>query len=883
MQETVLRLFWFSLGLLLCLAELSGQVIPLTETNLDSIPIQIDTMKQEGSEALQIRVSKNAITSPVKYSSVDTQWVDMRRKQVHLIGQAKVTYQDIELEAGYIIFSFETNVVTARGLIDSSGQLVQKPHFKQGSQQFTSREMRYNFRTKKGFSLENTTTEGDLHVLTNKTKFVGGASDSLDNQIYGKNAIITTCDADIPHYGIRSTKQKIIPDKSVIIGPSNLEIAGVPTPLWLPFGFFPITKSRKAGLVFSLDYDYRDELGYGLRGIGYFTPLGPYANLSILTDVYTRGSYRVSIRSDYNRRYRFSGGGEITWTDLGREVPETGEIERDRLFKVIYTHRQDPKANPYHNISGRIQFESSAFSRLNYYDANNVLANTISSSMNYRRTWLGKPYQFTAAITQSQNLRSGQIDMTLPEASFVVQRLQPFKRKRGGGQEKWFERIGMTYSANLISRLSGPDSTFFSQETFRKARPGIRQNASINSNFNVLKYVNVVPSVTYTEIWNYNTLRRENDMIPIFNSDTIFNTDGSVFSIENDTTSYGSQITRYEQDFKTYRQLSMGVNLNTAIFGTMRFSKGWLRGLRHTIKPNIGFNYTPGNNNTSWFDEYARGTTEDFSDLQRYSYFDGGPFGAPSYSTGAMSLNYSLNNIFEAKYFSFKDSTNKKVNLFDNIIVSGSYNFMADSLKWSGIRIGGGTNLFKRISRLDINLLYDPYALDEAGKTINTFYWDTNRKPLRFVSASFRITTNVTIGKIRELIEGPSSREPKDDVIGLLEGFSIQHNINTMLMPQNGKDTFLITTHTLNTSGNIRITDKWMINVGNIGYDFRSQRITYPSFTFIRDLHCWEMNLGWYPEIGAYTFMVKVKPSTLDFIKIPYRRNATGNFVGFGY
>lgn len=881
MHKTVIRLFWFSFCVLGAWAPLPAQV-----DSLSSPPLVVDssmTHPDSTNLPVKVRISRNAIESPVRYSSLDTQWIDMRRKEVHLIGQARVTYQDIELEAGYIIFSFETNIVTARGITDSTGTLQQKPHFKQGSQEFSSREMRYNFRTKKGYSIENTTTEGDLHVLTQKTKFVGAASDSLNDQIYGKNAIITTCDADVPHYGIRSTKQKIIPDKSVIIGPSNLEIAGVPTPLWLPFGFFPISKSRKAGLVFSLDYDYRDDLGYGLRGIGYFTPLGPYANLSILTDIYTRGSYRVSIRSDYNKRYRYSGGGEITWTDLGREVPETGKIERDRLFKVVYNHRQDPKANPYHNISGRIQFESSAFSRLNYYDANNVLANTISSSMNYRRTWLGKPYQFTAALTQSQNLRSGQIDMTLPEASFVVQRLQPFKRKGGGAKERWYERIGMTYSANLISRLSGPDSTFFSQETLRKARPGIRQNAAINSNFNVLRYFNVVPSVTYTEVWNYNTLRRENDLMPIVKRDTIFNTDGTFFSETIDTTSYGTVSPRYVQDFQTFRNVNMGINLNTAIFGKILFSKGWLRGLRHTIKPNLSFNYTPSNNNTSWFDEYARGTTADYSDLQRYSIFEGGPFGAPSYSTGAMSLNYSLNNIFEAKYFSKADSTAKKVNLFDNIIVSGSYNFLADSLKWSSIRIGGGTNLFKRISRFDVNIQLDPYAQDATGKTINTFYWDTDRKPLRFVNATFRLTTNLTIGKLRELFGGASGREPNDDVLGLFEGFGIQHNINTVLMPMNGRDTFLITTHTLNTSGNIRITDKWMINVGNIGYDFRSERITYPSFTFIRDLHCWEMNLGWFPEIGAYTFMVKVKPSTLDFIKIPYRRNAVGNFVGFGF
>ena len=818
----------------------------------------------------------------MNYTAVDTQWIDLPNKQIHLMGQAKVTYQDIELEAGYIVFSFADNIVRARGRPDSAGEIIEYPHFKQGSQEFTAEEMAYNFRTKKGLSIQNRTHEGDLHVLTQRAKFVGAAYDSLQDKVYGRSAIITTCDARIPHYGIRSTKQKIIPNKSVIVGPSNLELAGVPTPIWLPFGFFPITKDRKAGIVFSLDYDFRDDLGYGLRGIGYFTPLGDHANLSVLGDIYTRGSYRVSVRSDYRRRYLYNGNAELTWTDFAQEVPETGAIERDRLFRIAWTHNQDPKANPYHNLSGRIQFESSAFSRLNFYDANNVLANTISSSLNYRRTWDDKPFQFTAALTQSQNLRSGQIDMTLPEASFVLQRIQPFKRA-GGGQEKWFERIGITYSANLISRISGPDSTFFTATTLEQARPGLRQSATLNTNFNVLKYVNLVPSVNYAEVWNYNTLRRENDMVPVIDTIEILNPDSTLLRVEYDTTSFGAIQERYVQDFRTFRNTSIGVNLNTAIFGTARFRRGWLRGIRHTLKPNLSFSYSPGNTRQSWFQEYAQGQTADYSDTQRYSIFQGGPFGQPAYSEGGMNMTYSLNNIFQAKIFSRRDSTEKKVNLFDNIIVSGSYNFLADSLGWSQVRIGGGTNLFQRISRIDVGFTMDPYAENAQGIRTNTFHREATGRLLRFDNANFRITTNLTIGKVRNLILGEDAAAGSEDVLSLLESFGISHNLNVQWNRLPEKDTLLITTHTINTSGNINLTDKWRINVGNIGYDFRSKRITYPSFTFIRDMHCWEMNFGWFPEFGAYTMMIKVKPSTLDFIKIPYRRNAAvGSFVGFG-
>lgn len=844
-------------------------------SSLDSV--QIDSLSPD---SLRVSISKNALEAPVKYSALDTQWIDLKNKTLYLIGEAEVAYQDISLKADYIEYSFASNIVKATGLPDSNGVITGKPQFKQGSQEFGALEMRYNFKTKKATSIYNTTQEGDLHVLTEKTKFVGSQEKGKNDYIFGTRAIITTCDHEVPHYGIRSTKQKVIPGKSVIVGPSNIELAGVPTPIWLPFGFFPIPSNRKAGLIFSLNYDFRQDIGYGLREVGYFTPLGPHANLSVLADIYTRGSYRVSLRSDYKKRYRYNGNIEITYTDLQFENVETGKLERSPLFNVLFRHNQDPKANPYHNLSGSIQFQSSAFARLNFYDANNALANTISSSLNYRRTWDQKPFQFTASATQSQNLRSGQIDMSLPNASFVVQRIQPFKQKKGG-IEKWYERIGVSYNANLVSRFSGPDSTFFTAETFMAARPGLRHNASINSNFNLFKFFNFTPNITYNEVWNYNTLRIENDRIPVIKFDTIFNADGSIVSINETILSYGTVNSRLVNDFKTYRSLTYGMGMNTAIFGTVRFKKGWLRGLRHTIKPNINLTFNPGNTNQPWFDTYARGQEADYSDTQRFSYFDQGPFGAPNFSEGAMSLNYNLNNIFEAKYYSRKDSMSKKMNLFDNIFVSGSYNFFADSLKWSPIGINGGTNLIKGFSRLDVRFVFDAYALGENGRPIQQFYFETDKKLLRFVNANFRITNNFNIGRIRELITGEKNAEA-DDFLSLFHGFTLNHNIVTDLRPLATKDTLIITTHTLNTSGGVRISKNWQIGIGNIGYDFRAKQITYPAFNVTRDLHCWEMLFGWFPQIGAYTFMIKVKPSTLDFIKIPYRRNAVGNFVGFG-
>lgn len=837
--------------------------------------VQIDTVPDQ--EAVRVRVSKDALEATVNYKCVDTQWIDMKKKEIHLVGDAEVTYQDIQLNADYIIFSFETNIVTARGLPDSSGVLAGKPKFKQGSQAFDATEMKYNFKTKKGLSLENVAQEGDLYVLTERAKFHGQINEDEPNKIFGRGSIITTCNHPVPHYGIRSNKQKIIPDKTLVVGPSNVEIAGVPTPIWLPFGFFPITTKRKAGIVFSLDYDYNDNFGYGLRGIGYFMPLNEYANLSILGDIYTRGSYRITTKSDYRKLYRYNGGFSFTWSDYVNESPDATSTFRERLYEISLNHTQDPKANPFHNFSGRLHYQSPAFARRNFYDANSQFTNTVSSSLNYLRSWTG--VQFNAGISHSQNLRNGNIRIVFPDMGLTVQRIQPFK-KEGSVRRQWYEEIGLSYIANLQSELSGNDSTFFSRETFNKIRPGMRQRITLNSNLTLLKFFNLSPSVNYVEYWNYNTLRRTNNQIPTIRLDTIYNADSSILKINQDTLSYGSVIESYAKDFRTWRSFSMGINMNTAIFGTLRFRKGWLRGLRHTMKPTISLDYSPSTLNMPWFDEYPRGRSRNFDDLQRYSYFDQGAFSSPTYSKGSLLLNYSLNNIFEAKYKSDRDSTIKKMNLFDNIFVGGNYNFLADTLNWSPIRISGGTNLFQRMSRIDIGAGFDVYSQDSTGKSIQRFYWNEKRKLVRFVNANMRMTTNLSVGKIKEWI---GLENENGDFLSLFETFNLQHNIVLDLRPINGKDTLVIVTHTINTMGKIRITNKWEIGIGNIGYDFRAKSITYPAFDIIRDLHCWEMIFGWFPEIGAYTFMIKVKPSTLDFIKIPYRRNAVGNFSGFGF
>jgi hypothetical protein len=437
------------------------------------------------------------------------------------------------------------------------------------------------------------------------------------------------------------------------------------------------------------------------------------------------------------------------------------------------------------------------------------------------------------------------------------------------------------------------------------AQYGAQHRANADVNFNTLKYLNVTPSINYEEIWFFKTREREFVFDPAtdIEYDTLTDPNGEVIIVP-DTISFGRTVDRIVGGFEPFRRFSTGISMNTQIFGTMQFRKGWLRGIRHVIKPGISFSYTP-----DLFDRFRDSVQTDIrrpnpDDFLDYSILDRGVYSA-SFSRGdQMSIGYSLNNIFEAKYFSKKDSTEKKLKLFDNIVVNGSYNFAAlgDSLHFSPININGTTRFFKGASTFGFSAVYDFYDIDANGRRYERFYWDTPGRLLRFDMLQARLNTRLTIRLIRQLFSGKqaapaaqtsgqrsstdsrsgpqrSTQEESDLFFDLFDGFSIDHNLS--LVRDGRRDTTMITTHTINMRGSINLSPKWSINVGNIGYDFRSERLTYPDIGFSRDLHCWFLNLSWQPERGTYSLQIGVKPGTLDFIKIPHKRNTQDTFGGF--
>jgi hypothetical protein len=868
---------------------------------IDTLPPAADSMVAP-SVIDTINLSSDALEARVEYQARDSMISDISGQRLYLYGDASVKYQDLSLQAAYIMLDLEKSEVLAQYMLDSLGKKIGVPAFSQGEQNFTAYRMRYNFESGKGKVFDITTNQNDVVVKGRELKFITeqGEQDTAKSYIfYDKNAIFTTCTADDPHFGVRSGKQKVINDKLIVVGPSNLEIMGVPTPVVLPFGFFPMTKGRRTGLLFPRDYEYSRQWGFGLRDIGWFFPLGDHINLTMRTDIYLKGTWGIKANSQYNKRYAYSGNFRFGY-DSRRSESNEGIVTRQNSISLSWSHQQAAAAHPTNKFGGSInmQFLGNYQSLVNN-QAEFVLNNTLNSNFGFSKRWRDKPYNLNITLSHTQNTRSNLMNVTLPVVRFSTGTLYPFERKSGGGEKKWYENIVVRYTGEGRNQLTGQADSFFQARTLETAKIGVRHDVQASTSFKLLKYFSLNPSINYEEVWNVKRVNKRFDPTPQVKVDTIRDDDGILpDQFVRDTLSYGQVLGDTIWSWAPYRQYSFSMGLTTQIFGTLRFRGNGLKGIRHTIKPSISFSYSPNylSDNLGYYREVQ--TDSRFPDqTQRYSIFEDGVFGSPPQSGERMSLNFSFRNIVEAKYFSRKDSTDKKLKIFDNLNISGNYNFAADSLKFSQVRLSGATRFFKGTTTLRFNATYDPYVENENGRRINRFAINESGKLLRFVSANVGIATNLTVAKIRALFQGreepldegqrvssgPSDGPPgaaqarqerEEDLLSLLENFSINHNISFRWdKAPDGTTEFRTTTNSLNLRGSIRMTKNWDINIGNIGYDFSRKDITYPSVGFSRDLHCWEMGLDWQPTRGTYSFYIRVKPGTLDFIRLPYQQN----------
>lgn len=859
----------------------------LFNMHADSLVTSQDTLIKP---PLDYKLSPDAIDDDVRYSARDSSRNDMVNQRVYLYGDATIDYQSINMVADSIIIDFKNSILHGfESLREVSGE-KKLPTFRDGINTFNFREIEYNFKTKKGIVTQVLTTQGEFNMVGSTTKYISGSVDSTgvesDAQIYNKDIILTTCNHVPPHFGIRAHKLKLIPGKVAALSVAQLEIAGVPTPLVVPFAFFPLIQGRSSGIIFPSGYEYNRDLGLGFREVGYYFPVSNYMDLKITGDIYTRGTWGVRVNSSYKKRYGYTGNITLGFANNIMESPEDGSRLSQKSFLINIRHDQDAKAHPYRKIGGSVNIQSNRYDQRVYENPAAALTNQYSSNFSFSHEMPGTPFRFSAEMRHSQNTQTRQMEITLPNMTLRMNTIYPFKPKNVT-KEKWTHKIAFSYNSEFRNFVRTTDTTLFTRQTLDDIQTGLRQRAGLNTNFRVLKYFNLSPNINYEETW----LTKQYELT--FNPDSV-----RIDPITGDTLGFKAPESAFISKLTPYRNLNTGVSLQTQIFGTIKGGRGFFRGVRHVMKPTVSFVFSPENKERyeALVDTDVR---EDFNQPRSYNILSNGPFGSLSGSPLQMGINYSIINIIEGKYFSKRDSTEKKLKIFDNISINGNYNFAADSFKLSPISVAGNTRILKGLTNFTFRAMLSPYVYDNDNKITHKTVWQSGKVLPELRTFGGQFSTGISFGQIREILgvgkkhDTPPGKKPEDSNKSALEkenetsladwfeGFRISHSLNFQYNKIADRDTFFISSHSINFSGTIPLSKMWNMNIGNIAYDFKHKSFVYPYFSFYRDLHCWQMNFTWAPANGVYSFFIGVKSSALEFLKYDYgQRNANTLFTG---
>lgn len=817
-----------------------------------------DTTKRDSLSSRTIKRSSDSLEAPVKYHADDSTWMDVAHQKVYLLGNAKVEYKDITLAADSIIFDWGKNEVIALGRKDSTGKVQGKPVFSQGEHSYKAERIAYDFKSKKGQITEITTEEGEGFIRSDTVKRMP------DEVLFGKNNIYTTCDEEHPHFYITTNKLKVIPNKSIITGPANLVVAGVRTPLLLPFGIFPVSDKRKSGIIFP-NYGESDLLGFYLQHGGYYFGISDHFDLALTGDIYSKGSWVVNASSRFISKYRFNGNYSLSFSKFRTFDPAENDYTSAPSFKVILNFNQDPKARPNSNIGASVSFASAGFDKLfgnpqttdlNGTSTSSYLTNTYTSSIHYSQTIPNSPFNFTISANHSQSTLTHVVNLQLPVFSFSMNTLNPFKRKESIGKPKWYERISMSYTMNAKNQLNTLDTLLFHESPLNKTMAGVEQFVPVNAPFSVFKYLTVNPGFNYTETWALQTISKRWD------------TDS--FRVVNDTI----------RRFAAARDFSLNVGTSTRIYGMIQFKHGKIKAIRHVFNPSLNYSYHPDFSEPQW---NAYKTVQVDSpgifqrgEVQRYSIFSGGIYGGPP--AGKYSgISLALNNNLEMKVVSKKDTVTgtKKIKLLDAFNIAANYNFAVDTLQLSPVTMSGRTTLFDKIN-INFGANFDPYIADTFGRRLNVFVWDADHKLARLTSANIGLSAQFnspkksTVDKLTQaqadyLIYSGNTYED----ISIPWSISTGYNLNISKVKSiHGSDSTLFT-QTLAISGSLNITRNWRIS-GSTSYDFVHHEFPTASIQIYRDLHCWELSMDWIP-FGirqSYTFTLRVKAGVLQDLKL---------------
>lgn len=843
----------------------------LPDTILINAPDTSLVSNQKGS--ISQKANKFELKSKIEYQSADSISMDLKQKKAWMYGNASISYEDIKLKAALIIIDFDKNTVEAYAAQDTAGNPVGTPEFSQGSLNFKSKELSYNFTSRKGLIQNVITKEGEGYLHGSVVKKI---NDTVTNVGKGE---YTTCDLEEhPHFSLKYTRAKVITGDKIITGPAYMNIEGVPLPLALPFGLFPNKKGRSSGLIIPR-YGESADRGFFLENGGYYFGLNDYFDLKLVGDIYSRGSWAVKPAMSYHKRYKYSGSFSLQYAVNVFGAKGTSDYNKKSNFYVTWSHRQDPKARPRSTFSASVQAGSSGFNKYNPGTVNDYINNSLSSSISYDMRF-GQLANFTASARHSQNTSTHTVTLAIPEVNFGISRIYPFKKKVQTGKQKWYENINITYNLNTRNELNTYDSLVFKKGVMDRISTGIKHAIPISGSFKVMKYFTLSTSANYTERWYLKTIRQTWVPQYIIGKDTI---DGHV---DIDTVN----------GFKAARDYSLSASLGSTLYGMVQFKKGAIQALRHVVRPSVGYSYLP-DFGTDRLGYYRWVQVNEAGTMQRYSIFGGSGtinplYGTPPYQKSG-SVNFGLSNNLEMKIRSKSDTVTgtRKVMLIDNLNFSTSYDLARDSLNWSPLMISGYTTLFKKI-QINYGSSFSPYAVDSKGNTINKFEYQVSKKLLRFTNSNWNLSVGYDLKpktKTPKATPPPgTSQEELDDVRNNPHQYIDWDNQWSLHIDYNFRYTstpnFLTgdikrgVVQTLRVGGDVNVTEKWRCSM-QTGYDFELKDFAYTSVTIFRDLHCWEMRFNWIPYgyLKSWSFQINAKSSLLQDLKLTKKKDFRDN------
>ena len=845
---------------------------------------------------------KQPLDAPVVYSATDS-IVFTAGGFAHLYGQSKVNYEKIELTSEVITMNMDSSTVYARGVVDSMGVESGLPVFKDGDTPYESKEMRYNFKSKKGFINSIVTQQGEGYVVSKEAK--KGAND----EIYMRSGQYTTCDDhDHPHFYLKLSRAKVRPKKNAVFGPAQLVVEDVPLPIAIPFGFFPFNSSYSSGFIMPT---FGDEMnrGFYLRDGGYYFAINDNVDLKVLGEVFTKGSWGLSTQSNYAKRYKYSGSFNASYlvTKTGEKNMPDYMVTKD--FKFSWSHRQDPKASPNSTFSANVNFATSSYDRRNLsslYNPQQYANNTKASSVSYSRTFPSIGLNLSSTFNITQNTRDSSLSVTLPDLNISLNRLYPFKRKKAAGEERWYEKIAVQYTGRLTNSISTKDNLILKQG-LSKWNNGMQHIIPVSATFTLFKYLNVVPSFNYTERWYTRKVMQNFD--PVANA------------VVRDTVSGFNRVYNY----------NLSLQMNTKLYG---FFKPWkmfgdkVQMIRHVFTPSVSFSYAPdfGQSRYGYYDTYTYTDTNGEVRIVEYSPYQGMAFGVPGKGM-QKSFNFSIDNNVEMKVKSDKDTTGvKKISLIDQLSANMSYNAAAKTRPWSDLSMNLRLKLTKSYT-FNMNASFATYAYqyDDRGNIVvgDRTEWSYGRfGRFQGYSGSFSYTLNNDTWKkwfgksdedkdnkeedeefddeyqtdeereeLRKKQSQPRKKEQAnitdDGYLAFKMPWSLSLSYSYSIREDKNKEKFnrktmrypYALTHSLNASGNVKLGSRWNVNYSS-GYDFTQKKMSMTTVNISRDLHCFTMSCGLvFGPFTSYNFSIRALSTMLtDALKWDQRSN-TGSAV----